>query len=92
MAPSRCVWCGYAVDSATNITGGTKPKKGDMTLCLKCGEWNVFAGPLPVLRKPTDKEFMDIAAHPGCRKLRWAWLELQKQLEKEKAEAKEKPL
>lgn len=82
-APSCCAWCGYKVDSATNITSGSKPRKGDMTLCLKCGEWNVFAAQW-ALRKPTAKEFMSIGANPGCRKLRWAWVELQKQLQKEK--------
>jgi hypothetical protein len=79
LAPSRCAWCGHDVDAATNATGRGKPKAGNITLCIKCGEWNVFTKPLLSLRKPTDKEFEEIAADFDCRKMRWVWVQMMQQ-------------
>ena len=82
LTPSRCPWCGYEVDAATETFDDKHhhPKAGDVTICIECGEWAVFKKPLLMLRKPTDKEFAYIAADFGCRKLRWAWMEMQKEI------------
>ena len=38
--PGRCPLCNYRMDAATNISPGRStrpPRKGDFTLCLRCG-------------------------------------------------------
>lgn len=42
---ATCPTCGYGFDSATSIETGeaARPREGDLSLCLKCGElltWN----------------------------------------------------
>jgi hypothetical protein len=75
---ATCWHCGAEHDLVSNVTRkGFKaktPNEGDITLCIKCGEWNAF-GPGLVLRRPTDNEFVDIARDPGCMRLRWAWVQ-----------------
>jgi len=38
---SACPVCGTLLDAATGKTG-TRPKPGDLTLCIKCGEILIF--------------------------------------------------
>jgi hypothetical protein len=75
---STCWSCGTKHDmvSAVGRKGfkAKTPKAGDITMCIKCGEWNTFEPDL-VLRKPTDNEYVDIAMDPGCMRLRWAWVQ-----------------
>jgi len=80
---TRCWQCGKEHDRATgvDISGVKKnwrPKNGDVTLCISCGEWNVFDSKVEDrIRKPTPQEFFDIGLDPACRKVRWAWTQVR---------------
>jgi len=77
---AQCAWCGYKVDSATDVDKGEDgyraPEVDDVTICLMCGEWNTFTEPMPSLRKPTDEEFAYIAGDKDCQHMRWAWVQM----------------
>jgi hypothetical protein len=70
-----CAWCGKLNDRHESTTN---PKahmhKGDISLCISCGEWNVFTGRR--LRIPTDVDLEEIASNPLCRRVREAWVEM----------------
>lgn len=71
----NCPWCSEEVTAATDPKDeGKSPSSGDATLCLYCGEWCVFDTDL-TLRKPTDAEFVALAADQTCRALRMAWVQ-----------------
>ena len=52
--------------------GPNQPGDGDLTLCISCGEWNVFEG--DGLRQPTDEEYDEVRANPFCETIRQHWL------------------
>lgn len=54
-----CRNCGYRQDSATAIEQGTIPKKGDVSLCFKCGILSVYEKDLRT-RQPTEDEMVAI--------------------------------
>lgn len=57
---SECHECGYVIDAATEATGReSKPKEGDVSLCAKCGELNIFNADQS-LRKPEREELFAI--------------------------------
>jgi hypothetical protein len=72
-----CPWCSKELDAATGVTGEGSPDMGDATLCINCGEWCIFDSDL-TLRKPTDDEFVELAADKDCRRVRKAWELTQK--------------
>lgn len=74
--PTQCPWCNHRVDAATAIEDGPKPKPGDLTICVACGEWSAFAEGL-ALRKPSQEEFTYIGEDPDCRKVRAAWVAMK---------------
>ena len=37
-----CPTCFYELDCATNTTGSRRPRPGDFSVCMKCGEIMVF--------------------------------------------------
>jgi hypothetical protein len=44
---SKCPTCGYVMDSATCIEKKAyRPKPGDLSICLKCGEILIFKADL----------------------------------------------
>ena len=60
---SRCPSCGYQFDSATALENpDAKPKPGDLSICLNCGEWLTFADDLTV-RLLESKEFQALPHH-----------------------------
>ena len=76
---TRCPWCGYQADRASNADQKEKdkPNDGDPSICIDCGEWGIFDHEAKNgLRKPTGQEFMEISMDETCRKLRWAWVEI----------------
>lgn len=78
---SRCPWCHVKFDLATHVGGKAgkgppaRPKEGDFTLCIQCGEWCVFTASGD-LRKPTHPEFEEIAKEPLFRRMRQCWVEV----------------
>ena len=75
--PAVCPWCGVKHDAAVGVTGRNTPKKGDLSLCIKCGEWGQFNVYGKVV-KPTQKAYDFIASSMECRAVRAAWLDTQK--------------
>ena len=74
--PAHCAFCQYAVEAASAVDGQQAPGPGDITLCIYCGEWNIFTR-RGRLRKPTDDEQVEIVANLIARKLRVAWLTMK---------------
>ena len=70
---STCPWCSQTHELATSIDGDAVPEAGDITLCVRCGEWSIFSDTPPVLRKPTDAEFLEIGTNEMMRRMRAAW-------------------
>lgn len=82
----NCPFCSEGFGPATCINlPDKKPDKGDMALCIVCGEWAVVDGPR--MRKPTDAEYIEIAADQNMGKAREAWTlakEAQRRAKEEK--------
>jgi hypothetical protein len=77
LAMDHCPWCRFQIDAASGVRHERPPERGDITMCIECGEWSVFDGRKLKLRKPTDAEYDDIAAKPDARDARSAWLMMQ---------------
>jgi len=46
---SKCPTCGYEMDSSTCVDDDTvKPKPGDFSVCMKCGEMLRFTGTMGI--------------------------------------------
>lgn len=67
---SHCCECGHTTDAAS---GPCAPKPGDLSLCIECGSLNAFAENL-MLRKPTEEEYLDVAADANFQAARRAIL------------------
>jgi hypothetical protein len=76
-----CPYCHTTLDAAgtLDVEAPRRPEAGDITLCIRCGEWAVFADDQGALRKPTDPELYEIGTSDECRAARTAWVELQRQ-------------
>ena len=88
--PTICPHCDYHHDLVSHITptkdgrkgvvgkgGGAIPDKGDVTICIRCGNWCIFdftrhGG----LRPPTAAERKHIETDPLCQKLLATWKEV----------------
>jgi hypothetical protein len=44
----RCPICAYEFDAASGMTHDARPKPGDVSLCIKCGEVLEFASDMRV--------------------------------------------
>jgi hypothetical protein len=73
-----CPFCGAVHDGASNVSSNDAPSDGDVTLCIDCGEWGIFAPVVGMLRKPTDAEYEFLGTDKDARKVREAWVLLQK--------------
>lgn len=47
--PSSCPACSRELDAATAVRHDAAPKDGDLSICIGCGTYLVFAGALGVL-------------------------------------------
>jgi hypothetical protein len=43
-----CPKCGYSFNHTSNLTGKGRPKPGDITLCMRCGQILLFRPDLTV--------------------------------------------
>ena len=71
-AASACPWCGTVHDAVTGMGSTPKPKPGDLSICIECGEWAVYET-AEMRRKPTVEERFWIAANVDCRRVEIAW-------------------
>lgn len=55
-----CPSCGKPLDCATGVDGKSKPKFGDVSVCLYCGEILSFGMGL-VLQPLTDEQMIEVA-------------------------------
>lgn len=61
---SKCPTCSYEMDCATCVENEDwVPKSGDVTICIKCGEFLVFTTGLK-LRLPTKEEYQKYGTDP----------------------------
>jgi hypothetical protein len=74
---SRCVECGYKMDMASCVNGGT-PRSGCFSLCIRCGSLAVFDDTLR-LRKPTLDEYVISMLMPDLQEMRAAILAMPKE-------------
>lgn len=65
------------------------PSPGAIALCYTCGEWAIFEGEGKVikLRKPTDEEYVEIAADDACTRIRKGWVKMRAEESRQKAAA-----
>lgn len=56
----HCTNCGRRCDAASAVDDNTRPKRGDVTLCIACGHIMVFGKDMR-LRDPTGLEMIAIA-------------------------------
>lgn len=74
-----CPHCAAIFDRASNVSSDGEtdgPVGGDVTMCIKCGEWCLFNSNL-TLRKPTDEEQLVIGHDEVCIRARRAWNKMQ---------------
>jgi hypothetical protein len=81
-----CPFCGQHQQAATTVSPDP-PKDGDMTLCMRCGEWAAFdSSSEGGLRKPTHAEYEHLAKDETAIFARNAWVNIDKQRRQEKEE------
>lgn len=73
----KCPNCGKAQDAVSGIDESGRHDEGAINdgafgLCFSCGEWMVHEGGF--MRKPTVREFVEIAENDLARKVREAWV------------------
>ena len=68
-----CVHCSYDM---THTTGDGVPESGDFTLCIDCGNLNVFDSNLR-LRKATRAEAREATEMDEMQALRLAWAKMK---------------
>jgi hypothetical protein len=57
-ADNRCPTCDHLLNLASNLEGENKPKDGDFSLCIGCGEILRFGHGLTIY-KPGSKELQE---------------------------------
>jgi hypothetical protein len=73
-----CQFCGAEHEVAACFGAGNTPNDGDLSLCMICGEWNMFCMDAPGrMRKPTDAEYDAIAGSQRASAARQVWIDIQ---------------
>lgn len=72
---NHCPHCGAKVDAASQIGGEDAPRAGDVSLCVYCGEWNIFNEDMSI-RKPTVDEYVEFGTAPEVKRVREAWVRM----------------
>jgi hypothetical protein len=72
-----CPFCENVMDATTcvSVEGTKRPVDDDVTMCITCGEIAMFATKPLRLRKPTDAEYVELAADEQVQKMRTVWVE-----------------
>lgn len=58
----HCLNCKKELDAATGVNNKSKPKKGDITICIACGHVMCFSLDLK-LAELSDEEIIEIAGN-----------------------------
>lgn len=66
IAECACWRCGYIFNAATCVNKTAKPKPGDTSICVQCGEIGVYNKKLQVT-KPTAAQLQKFEADPEIR-------------------------
>lgn len=72
-----CPACGYKTDAATPVgAAGIRPKPGDASICLGCGQLLFFELDMVGLRLrlPTALELVEMRSNPTIERLLEAWV------------------
>jgi hypothetical protein len=90
---SVCPFCGVEHELASSVVGPDEepalPGDGHVTLCVRCGEWAMYASDAPGgLRKPNDEEYSLLADDPRVRAIRGAWADTIGKAKEKKVEGK----
>ena len=74
-----CPKCGVSNDGATDLSNeGNKPKAGDFTICIKCGNIGIFTEDLHVRTAWTDEiDALDEVSKGELGKAMWAWRKMK---------------
>lgn len=72
-----CPFCGKDNPVAAPLPGKTnKPKNGDYSFCIGCGEWAIFdTHQSSNVRKPRFADYIKIVDDPRLAAVRQAWLQ-----------------
>ncbi|MGF6641795.1 hypothetical protein [Paraburkholderia sp. MM6662-R1] len=68
-----CPHCGKTNDTHDNMRSDAKPKHGDASLCIGCGQLSVFDLLENCLRLPSDSESREFDQDPQIRMFSIAW-------------------
>lgn len=80
--PTVCPWCKTRNEAVTDAEkDDATPRHGDISLCIRCGEWAVFDSFwVGGMRKPNHAEYVEIVDNPLSHEMRRAWLMVQEEL------------
>ena len=78
---TTCPFCNVTFDAATGLGDKAEPDRepaeGDVSLCMRCGEWMMYDANLPgSARKPTPEEYTEIGLSKSMQTLRAAWVHI----------------
>lgn len=68
-----CPHCGKVHTDHMPVSAGPRPKKGDVSICITCGQASIFDRVPGWLRLPTDDEWRELEQTPELRRARSAW-------------------
>ncbi|NUX58714.1 hypothetical protein [Paraburkholderia youngii] len=60
----NCRKCGKLLDGNTSMEKGTRPRHGDVSLCIYCGALSIFDMNKQRLRPPTQWEQAELSKNP----------------------------
>ena len=59
MKETKCPHCNHKIDAHTDPSGEETPGPGDLSMCLYCGEFNIFTDDMD-LRKATEEDLKEL--------------------------------
>ena len=68
-----CPGCGKVNDRHSDMTSDAKPKHGDVSICIDCGQLSVFDLHERCLRLPRADELREFEQDPRLRMYMAAW-------------------
>ncbi len=90
VTPSACPHCGKVLDRAGAAAGGEyRPKHGDITICVSCGEWSQVEveGDVTKLVPPSEEALTHIGLSPEARRVRDVWVRMDADRKRKQKEA-----
>ena len=75
-----CPYCGYFSDRVAHPTEDIKPNKGDISLCLKCGNISVFDDKFKLVKCNIDK--LSLEEKEEITEARIVWRTIKEAMEK----------